>query len=116
MKKPVWSWVDEPEHARPEAVRTGRYSRPLSIRDKIVVKAFGEEVRRLRLMRGYSTHELAKKLSMSQPNLLNLEKGRGNVEIRLLWDFADALGVKPAAFLKVCDLAIDAALNPSGVP
>lgn len=107
MIKPVWSWAHQPESSRPAAKRPGRYVRPLSIRDSLVAVAFGREVCRLRELRGLSTAELGRRVSLSQPSVTNIENGKGNIELRLVWDFADVLGVPPSHFLRVCNEAVE---------
>lgn len=107
--KPVWSWAHQPENRRPPANRPGRYSRPLSIRDQVIAEAFGKEVCRLRELRKLSARDLARRVGMSQPWVTKIENGKGNVELRLIWDFADALGVSPARFVRVCNEAVEAA-------
>ena len=103
----VWSWVTEPVTSRPEAVGPGRYSRPLSVRDQAISVAFGQEVRRLRLKAALSTRQLAQIVGLSQPWIVNIEtKPRANIELRLMWDFAEALEVAPDHFLRVCEEAI----------
>lgn len=101
-----FSWVGRQQSDRPAAGRAGRYSRPLSGRDKIVSAAFGNEVRRLRLKSGWSTRQLADLVGMSQPSIVYIEQHRANVELRLIWDFAEALGIEAAQFVAVCDRAI----------
>lgn len=109
MKK-IWSWVNQPENIRPVAAGPGRYSRPLAERDQVIAEAFGKEVRRLRLIAELSTRELAGIVSMSQPAIVKLEKGQGsNIELRLMWDFAEAFGVDPNHFTLVCQKAVKAA-------
>lgn len=102
----VFSWVGQTEATRPSAEKAGRYSRPLSGRDKIVAAAFGDEVRRLRERAGLSTRQLASLVGMSQPAIVYIEKHRANVELRLMWDFAEALGIEAAQFVAVCDRAV----------
>jgi len=107
QSKTVWSWVYEPEHHRPQAAGRGRYSRPLAVRDQLVVQSFGQEVRRLREERELSASELAMIVGVSQPTIIKIETDcRANIELRLLWDFAEALGVQPAHFLNVCEKAV----------
>lgn len=108
-EKPVWSWAHQPESQRPPATRPGRYSRPLSIRDQVIAEAFGKEVRRLRELRKLSALDLARRVGMSQPWVTKIENGKGNVELRLIWDFADALGVSPSHFVRCCDKAVEEA-------
>jgi DNA-binding XRE family transcriptional regulator len=106
----VFSWVGRPSSDRPAAKGAGRYSRPLSGRDKIIAAAFGDEVRRLRKKAGMSTQQLADLVGVSQPSIVYIEKHRANVELRLIWDFAEALGVEAAQFVSVCDRAITLAM------
>lgn len=106
-ESPPWSWVHEPETSRPRPNGVGRYVRPLSGRDRVVNAAFGIEVRKLRVERELSTRQLANVLGMSQPAVTQIENGkRANIDIRLLWDFAQALGVSAAHFIAVCDRAV----------
>lgn len=101
--KNVWSWVNQPENFRPEASGPGRYSRPLSVRDQVIAATFGQEVRRLRTLAKMSTRELGAIVGMSQPAIVKLENDHGaNIELRLMWDFAEAFGVEPDHFLQVC--------------
>lgn len=103
----VWSWVGERESTRPSAKGRGRYSRPLAVRDQVIAEAFGKEVRRLRLQAKLSTRELAQKVGLSQPWIVNIETKHGvNIELRLMWDFAEAFGVNPSHFLLVCQGAV----------
>lgn len=105
--KNVWSWVNQPENFRPEAFGPGRYSRPLSVRDQLIAATFGQEVRRLRTLAKMSTRELGGIVGMSQPTIVKLENDHGaNIEMRLMWDFAEAFGVDPDHFLRVCEEAI----------
>lgn len=109
MKK-IWSWVNQPENIRPEATGPGRYSRPLSERDQVIAAAFGKEVRRLRLLAKMNTRELAGIVGMSQPAIVKLENDQGaNIELRLMWDLAEAFGVEPDHFMLVCQKAVQAA-------
>lgn len=104
----LWSWVNKPESARPPAKGPGRYVRPLAVRDRVIVSAFGTEIRRLRLERGLSTYQLAERLSMRGPAVQRIESKRMvNIDLRLVWDFADALGVRPLHLIDVCIRAIE---------
>lgn len=110
--KTIWSWVNQPENSRPEATGPGRYSRPLAVRDQVIAAAFGKEVRRLRLEAKMSTRELAGVVGVSQPSIIMLEKDQGaNIELRLMWDFAEAFNVEPDHFVQVCETAVTAASN-----
>jgi hypothetical protein len=47
-------------------------------------------------------------VGMSQPSIVKIETdSRANIELRLLWDFADALGVKPAHFMRACQRTVE---------
>jgi DNA-binding XRE family transcriptional regulator len=106
----IWSWVNQPENRRPEASGPGRYSRPLAVRDQVIAAAFGKEVKRLRLLAQMSTRELAGIVGMSQPSIVMLEKDKGaNIELRLMWDFAEAFSVEPDHFMQVCQGAVQIA-------
>jgi DNA-binding XRE family transcriptional regulator len=105
--KPIWSWVGEKESERPIANGPGRYSRPLAVRDKVIAQAFGQEVRRLRIKAELSTRELGRIVGLSQPWIVRLETKPGaNIELRLMWDFAEAFGVEVEHFLLVCHGAV----------
>jgi DNA-binding XRE family transcriptional regulator len=102
-----WSWVNEPDSRRPRADGAGRYVRPLAERDRIVASSFGAEVRRLRNQRELSARRLAEMVGISQPAVTQIENGRrANIELRLLWDFAEALGVSAAHFVSVCEQGV----------
>lgn len=102
-----WSWVHEPETSRPAAKGVGRYTRPLAGRDQVVMVAFGAEVRKLRCEREFSARQLATMLGMSQPAITQIETGkRANIDLRLVWDFAQALGVSAAHLVAVCEHAV----------
>lgn len=106
----VWTWVDQPEQQRPQATGPGRYSRPLAQRDLVIAAAFGKEVRRLRRLAKMSTRGLGLIVGMSQPAIVKLEKHDGaNIELRLVWDFAQALDVTPDHFMEVVELAVQTA-------
>lgn len=105
--KPIWSWVGKQEPDRPVANGPGRYSRPLAVRDQVIAQAFGQEVRRLRIKAELSTRELGRMVGLSQPWIVRLETKPGaNIELRLMWNFAEALGVEVEHFLLVCHGAV----------
>ncbi|GAB6849164.1 helix-turn-helix domain-containing protein [Paraburkholderia kururiensis] len=107
MTEAPWSWVHEPEASRPVSKGVGRYTRPLAGRDQVVMTAFGAEVRKLRGEREFSTRHLAVILGMSQPAITQIETGRrANIDFRLVWDFAEALGVSAAHLVAVCERAV----------
>lgn len=105
----VWSWVSQPKSARPGTKGSGRYSRPLSERDKLISRAFGQEVRRLRQAAKLSTYKLAELVGVSQPMIIYIETREVNLELRLMWDLAEALGVEPLHFAAICDRAVSLA-------
>lgn len=75
-----------------------------------MIAAFGKEVRRLRRLVKMSMRELALIVGMSQPAIAKLEKNDGaNIELRLVWDFAQALNATPDHFMQVVELAVQTA-------
>lgn len=69
-------------------------------------------MRRLRQLKNdMSTYALANLVGMSQPAIVKIETGEApNIELRLIWDFAEALGVEPWHFLNNCEVAVKEAL------
>lgn len=105
--KQVWSWVGDQADDRPVATGPGRYSRPLAVRDQVIAQAFGQEVRRLRVKAKLSTRDLGQRVGLSQPWIVRIEtKPDANIELRLMWDFAEALDVDVEHFLLVCTAAV----------
>lgn len=54
---------------------------------------------RRRQIAGLSQEALAKRVGMSRTSVTNIEKGRQQIPLHMLYAFADALGVEPAALL-----------------
>jgi DNA-binding XRE family transcriptional regulator len=103
----LWSWVNQPASLRKKAAGPGRYSRPPAIRDAMVAKAFGEELRRLREARNLTAAELGSMIGVSKPFILQLEaSGRKNVALHQLFDLAEALGTSVRDIVAVCESAV----------
>lgn len=58
----------------------------------------GSRIRELRLERGMTTTELARRIGISHPQVSRLENGRQNFRTQTLARIAAALGVKPDCF------------------
>ena len=55
---------------------------------------FGEQVRRLRLSRGWSQEELAQRAGRHWTYIGGIERGERNITIQVIADLARALGVE----------------------
>lgn len=97
----VWSWVDQPLESRPKPAGPGRYSRPWSIRETLVVRTVGAEVRRLRQAAAMSVYELAERLGISQPYVSMIENQERPIDVTLLFDLADIFDVPPTHFVEI---------------
>lgn len=64
-----------------------------------IIKAFGENLKRLRREKGWSTRELADKAEMNPGNISDLELGKKNPLLTTVYALAEALGVHPADLL-----------------
>lgn len=62
---------------------------------------FGQNVRRQRQRVGakLSQESLGKRVGLSRTSVTNIEKGRQQLPLHMLYSFADALGVEPNALL-----------------
>ena len=60
----------------------------------------GENVRALRVERGWTQEHFAERSGFSQQYISGLESGRRNPTIVTLFELAQALGVKPAELLQ----------------
>lgn len=58
-------------------------------------RAFGEQVRKHRLDRGWSQEKLAERSGLHRTYISPIELGQRNVSIDNIWRLADALGVQP---------------------
>lgn len=65
-----------------------------------LVHILGQNVRRLRQLRGMTQEELALDAEMKRSYLSDLERGTRNPSVRALGRLALALGVKPEALLQ----------------
>ena len=64
-----------------------------------IIKAFGNNLKRLRTEKGLSTRELADKAEINLGNLSDLELGKKNPLLTTVFALAEALGVPPADLL-----------------
>lgn len=99
----IYSWVDQPHITRGTP---GGHSRPWSIRERLVTKAIGDEVRRLREQQGWTVSQLAARLCISQAHLTYLENAQRAVWMPLLWDLADIFQLTPTHFVSLADRKI----------
>src|SRR5258707_332653 len=60
---------------------------------------FGSNLRRQRSGVGLSQENLAKRVGLSRTSVTNIEKGRQQVALHMVYSFADALGVEPSSLL-----------------
>lgn len=65
-----------------------------------LVQLLGENVRRLRKLKGVSQEELALDAGMKRSYLSDLERGTRNPTVRALGRLAIALGVEPSDLLE----------------
>jgi XRE family aerobic/anaerobic benzoate catabolism transcriptional regulator len=65
-----------------------------------VLKSLGQRVRDLRLAKGWSLKELARRGSLSERFLIEVEGGAGNISVKRLASLARALGTSPSALLE----------------
>jgi len=59
----------------------------------------GIKIKKLRLSKNYSQHELSEKVSFSRSNLSNLESGRFNITISALQEFCEVFNCKSSDIL-----------------
>jgi transcriptional regulator with XRE-family HTH domain len=64
-----------------------------------VTAAIGAQIRRARARVGMSTRELARRASLSQPFLSNIENGRSSPSVMTLYKLAQALGISASELL-----------------
>ncbi|PZP85806.1 MAG: XRE family transcriptional regulator [Azospirillum brasilense] len=60
----------------------------------------GNNIRELRLAKGWSQDELAHRAHTDRPYLSLIENGKKNITLLMLQELASALGVRPADLLK----------------
>lgn len=64
-------------------------------------RRIGKAIRRVRLERGASQTEVARKIGSYQQNVARAERGTENLTLDLLARFGNALGVDPSEFFRV---------------
>lgn len=69
-------------------------SHQMSKRD--VLKAFGERVREIRLQKGLSQEDLARRAALDRSYMGGIERGERNAGLKNVWRIAIALGVRAA--------------------
>ena len=74
---------------------------PATPRAREVMLHLGGNVQRLRLALGWTQEHLAEKMGLDLSYTQRVERGQVNLTLGSLATFADALGVPPAALLRV---------------
>lgn len=59
----------------------------------------GSLIRNFRNQKGLTQEELAQKINMSRPTVVNIETGKQNIPIHILYNIAQALGTDPKDLL-----------------
>lgn len=78
----------------------------MSIREKerrekqLWLKSFGAHLKKMRLAKGLSGAEFARRLFMDQPNYTRLEKGRVNPSVYLIKKVCDVLEINVYEFFR----------------
>lgn len=67
--------------------------------DKIRLKQFGDNLKKLREARGLSVRELASQCDVDFSKINKLENNKGNITLTTLFELAEGLGVHPSALL-----------------
>jgi len=62
-------------------------------------KIFGRNFRRFRLGAGLSQEAVAERMGVDRAHVSSMERGQQNVTLLTLWQAAQALACRPAAFL-----------------
>lgn len=62
-------------------------------------KVFGLNMRHHRLAGGLSQEAVAERMGVDRAHVSSMERGQQNVTLLTIWSAAQALGIKPAAFL-----------------
>lgn len=65
-----------------------------------VYQEIGARIRLARHCKGWSQEELAWKVGVSRPSIVNIEAGRQRLSLHLMIDIASCLGVEPAVLLQ----------------
>ncbi|MDF0554093.1 helix-turn-helix transcriptional regulator [Kamptonema sp. UHCC 0994] len=64
------------------------------------LKKFGEQVRRLRILRDFSQEKLAERAGLHRNYIGGIERGERNIALLNILRLAKALGVSPSELLK----------------
>lgn len=67
--------------------------------DKIALKKFGNNLRRLREDKGFTLRELSSACNIDYSNILKIEQGKTNVTFTTILDLAFALEIHPSVLL-----------------
>jgi transcriptional regulator with XRE-family HTH domain len=62
-------------------------------------RAFGRNVRDLRLKAGFSQEVLGERAGLHRTYIGSVERGERNLALDAIWQLADALGVDPSALI-----------------
>ena len=68
--------------------------------EELILRRFGEHLRRLRKLRGLTQDELATQAGFSRTYYTEIEKGKRNVSILNLCKLAECLGIKVTELLE----------------
>jgi transcriptional regulator with XRE-family HTH domain len=71
---------------------------------------FGRTLRSVRKTKGYSQQELADRVALSRPSIVNIELGRQGISLEQLYVLASALGVSAAELLPNMTAVLDGSL------
>lgn len=62
-------------------------------------RSLGSLVRKIREESGLTQDQLAQKIGLTRTSITNLEHGRQKIQVHVLYELANALGVEPADLL-----------------
>lgn len=68
-------------------------------RHEILYREVGQRVRSLRTTAGLTQSALAQRVGLTRTSITNIERGRQQFSLHILYDLADALAVPPTALL-----------------
>lgn len=71
----------------------------INIRNKELIAAFGERVRKLRLEKGLTMEQLAANANIEYKQLSQVERGKTNVTISTVYALAKALDIRISTIL-----------------
>lgn len=75
------------------------HSYVINIRNKELIAAFGERVRKLRLEKGLTMEQLAANANIEYKQLSQVERGKTNVTISTVYALAKALDIRISTIL-----------------